>query len=191
MKERILAAKQAHPSWGYKRIADHTGLTKGQAAYALSKTRRDGVRRRTKQRRALLPLEHRVDAFIHKKSIRSKADDFQRRVGPKLGSRKIVFSYHDVLKKLGPEPTCYLTGRKLDWKQPSSYAFDHIVPAARGGTNELDNLGILCKRVNKMKHDLLPEEFIDLCKEVLIHAGFTLTAPWQNSNAPVLKTECG
>ena len=36
----------------------------------------------------------------------------------------------------------------------------------------MPNLGLTCKKVNMAKNDMLVEEFLQMCKEVLIHHGF-------------------
>ncbi|SDA57389.1 HNH endonuclease [Methanobrevibacter millerae] len=37
-------------------------------------------------------------------------------------------------------------------KEETSLEIDHIVPVARGGTNDIDNLQTLCRECNRMKH---------------------------------------
>ena len=37
-------------------------------------------------------------------------------------------------------------------KDETSLEIDHIVPVARGGTNDIDNLQTLCRECNRMKH---------------------------------------
>ncbi len=190
-REKIVACKGTHPEWGYKNIADHVGVSKDVVTYYLSSTRQQRIKATTRRRRLHLPLERKVENFIAKKKLREKTDGFQRRTEGKTAQRKIAFTYHDVMAKLGQNPKCYLTGSPIDWTKPKTFVFDHILPSSRGGTNALDNLDLLRADVNKMKADLTPEEFIGVCKEVVIHAGYEILAPWQNSNAPVSKTECG
>lgn len=86
---------------------------------------------------------------------------FQGEINP------MKFTLEDVLDKLGDTPTCYLTGQPIDIWKPSTYEFDHIIPRARDGTNDLDNLGVCLKRANRAKQDMTPDEFIDLCKLVV------------------------
>ena len=70
---------------------------------------------------------------------------------------------------------CYLTGREIDLKDTSSYHFDHIVPRSKGGTNDLDNLGVACGDANRAKSDMHTGEFVELCKDVLEHHGYKVT----------------
>ena len=161
------------------------------AAYYLSPTRKRALQAQTRRRRLRIPLHQRVARFKMKKQMRDKADLFQRRNGSKAGIRNSSFTYKDVLAKFGDAPVCYLTGVAVDWQRPETFVFDHVVPATRGGENCLENLGLLSPLANKMKSDLTVQEFLTVCQQVLQHYGFTVTAPWQNSNAPVSKTECG
>lgn len=78
------------------------------------------------------------------------------------------FNAKDLLKKIGDHPVCQLTGRPIDLSNGPSYHLDHIIPKNKGGDNSLDNCQIVCREANQAKGDLLPEEFIELCKEVLI-----------------------
>ena len=45
---------------------------------------------------------------------------------------------------------------------------------SRGGSSELDNLGICTKKANQMKSDMTPDELISMCKLILIHHGYTI-----------------
>jgi 5-methylcytosine-specific restriction endonuclease McrA len=107
------------------------------------------------------------------RSIRDKTEDFQReRLGKKgKGKRDLTFRWKDVIEKFGWETTCYLTGRKINLKEPKTYQFDHIVSISKGGSNTIDNLGICCRNANQAKHDMSVEEFLNLCKEILEHNG--------------------
>lgn len=71
----------------------------------------------------------------------------------------------DLLERQGFR--CALTGRRLE---PQTAALDHIVPVSRGGEHRMENVQILQKQVNRVKHTLTNEEFIALCREVVAHA---------------------
>ena len=79
------------------------------------------------------------------------------------------FTYQDVVEKAADDPVCYLTGDSIDLSDPRSYEFDHVVPKSRGGSNDLDNLGITTKEANRLKGSLTVEELLDLCEKVLRH----------------------
>ena len=54
---------------------------------------------------------------------------------------------HEVFKRDGYR--CRECGASKD---ETSLEIDHIVPVARGGTNDIDNLQTLCRECNRMKH---------------------------------------
>ncbi len=102
------------------------------------------------------------------KSISTKAHTFQKRM---------AFNYKDVHKKYGDHFPCALTGRPLKFNEPHTYEYDHIMPHSRGGDNSLSNLQILCPEANQAKGMMTDDEFKDLCKEVIIHAGYKIYKP--------------
>lgn len=79
----------------------------------------------------------------------------------------MTFKVQDLLNKIGDNPQCYLTGRSINLLDGKSYHLDHIVPKNKGGQNSLDNCNIACKDANQAKGNLLYDEFIILCEEVL------------------------
>jgi len=102
------------------------------------------------------------------KAISTKASTFQR---------KMTFNYEDVYKKFGDQFECALTGRPLKFNEPQTYEYDHIHPLARGGENTMANLQILCPEANQAKGMMTDQEFKELCKEVIIHAGYRIYKP--------------
>lgn len=111
--------------------------------------------------------QHRTKRQISK-AISQKAHQFQK---------TMTFNYHDVHAKYGDHFQCSLTGRPLDWNNPSDYQYDHKVPIARGGDNTINNLQILCTEANQAKGHLTDEEFIELCKEIIQHQGYKIWKP--------------
>ena len=89
-----------------------------------------------------------------------------------IGRKNCSLSTQDVLDKIGTNPICYLSGRVLDLSDRNTYALDHIVPATKGGDNSLDNLEIVHRDVNRAKNNLLNNEFIQLCLDVVMHNGY-------------------
>jgi 5-methylcytosine-specific restriction endonuclease McrA len=65
-----------------------------------------------------------------------------------------------------------LTGRTIDLREAKTYEFDHRVPYAKNGESTIDNLGIVCKQANRMKHDMTVAELVGMCKEILEHQGY-------------------
>lgn len=77
------------------------------------------------------------------------------------------YTYQDVLNKIGDNPKCYLTGKPIDLQKTDTYQFDHIIPCSKGGTNDLDNLGVCTRSANSAKNDLSLEELYELCELIL------------------------
>lgn len=189
-KENILKLRADGKS--YREIAKELGCAKSTVVYHCGDGQKEKTRNRNRKSRKTNPIAKKVDNFKHPgtkyrerrletvksnpiKLLRHKADDFQRREGNKIGKRNINFTYHDVIQKFGTDICCYLTGRKIDIDSPRTYNFDHVIPAAKGGDNSLENLGICCRDANASKNDLSVEEFIQLCKEVLEYNGYMVT----------------
>jgi 5-methylcytosine-specific restriction endonuclease McrA len=61
---------------------------------------------------------------------------------------------------------CALTGRKLT---PETAVLDHKVSRSQGGIDEKENLQVIDAVVNRMKHTLSTDEFLELCREVVGH----------------------
>lgn len=68
------------------------------------------------------------------------------------------YDYKDVMAKFGDSPKCYLTGASLDYYNMIS--LDHIVPSINGGSNELDNMGLVAWWANILKGMSKAESFI-------------------------------
>jgi len=85
----------------------------------------------------------------------------------KKSKQKINFTYLDVLNKFGENTVCYLTGKPINLLDSKTYSFDHFIPLAKGGSSNLDNLRICTPDINRMKTDLLYDDFINLCKLVV------------------------
>lgn len=182
MKEKILQLRKEGKS--YREIQKETGCSKGTIAYHCGKGQKEKTRNRVRTMREKNSLIHKTDWFKHgrraKKGITNKSQKFQLRTTyvdnkhthKTMSETTMEFNHHDVLKKIGKSPQCYLTGRKINLEEPSSYNLDHIIPTGKGGDNSIENLGITCKEANMAKHDMVLEEFLQLCKEVLEHNGY-------------------
>lgn len=104
-----------------------------------------------------------INTILKNKIIRFHRDKKEWKYPP------MTFKVKDLLQKIGDNPVCYLTGRKIDLLDGKSYHLDHIIPKNKGGVNTLDNCNIACKDANQAKGNLLYSEFILLCEEVLNH----------------------
>jgi len=171
MKEKIQKLRNEGKS--YKQIVKELGCSIATVCYHCGEGQKAKNKFRSQKNRQAYVLCKKLDAYC-RKQLQSKADDFQRERTTVGNGRHLekTFGYKDVLEKFGNNPTCYLTGTSIDLLCPKTYSFDHIIPPHRGGDNSLPNLGLTCKKVNMAKNDMLVEEFLQMCKEVLIHHGF-------------------
>lgn len=76
------------------------------------------------------------------------------------------FTVEDVILKFGEHPRCPLTGKMIDYGKPKTFAFDHIVPVARGGAATLENLQLLSPAANSAKWKWMDHEFIEICRKM-------------------------
>ncbi len=51
-------------------------------------------------------------------------------------------------------------GRECHWCGMDATTVDHIIPVAKGGTDDLENLVAACRRCNFSKQDKMPDEFM-------------------------------
>ena len=59
---------------------------------------------------------------------------------------------------------CFLTGRPLT---PADVSVDHLVPLSRGGSQDVSNLRLVTRGANHAKSNLLLQEFVELCRDVV------------------------
>ena len=186
LRTQILDLKKQGLS--YTKIAKKLGCTKSNVCYHLGDNQREKTILRSIKYKNKLPYITKLYRF-NQKNRETKNITNTKRIKDNILNTKInLFSYgkrkhrghkkmitlEEVKEKLGDSPTCYLTGRKIDINKPRTYHFDHIKPRSRAGENNIDNLGIACKEANQAKSDMLLEEFLDLCKEVLIQNGYEI-----------------
>jgi 5-methylcytosine-specific restriction endonuclease McrA len=167
MKEQILQLREEGKS--YKEIMEIVGCSKGTISYHCGEGQKNKTNLRTKKYRD----NHKTDIHqIFNKKVRaflgSKLRDFNR-------NGNISLKYKDLLSKFSDIPKCYLTGRNIDLYDSNSYNLDHIIPKAKGGLNTVENLGLTCRDANSSKTDLLVDEYLNLCKEVLENFGYVVT----------------
>jgi len=162
MKEQILKLRNEGKS--YREIQKILNCSKSTISYYCGNGQKEKTILRNKNNKKTL-----------NGILRRKRDNYSfvngRRIGK--GKRKqLDFTIEDFEKKIINNPNCYLTGRKIDLLQSKTYHCDHIVPVSKGGGCDINNLGLTCKEANMAKADLLLEEFIKLCKDVLEHNGY-------------------
>lgn len=177
MKEKILALRAAGQT--YKQIMAELGVSKALVSYYCGENQKEKTRRRKNQmRKTAHPLVRKIENFCldtrrlrtTQKLLYRKLVAFCRETTGKFKSDMASFTVTELLALIGDRPTCALTGRPIDLLDAGSYALDHIVPRAKGGTNALDNCQLVCSAANKAKHDMLTADFVRLCEEVAAHA---------------------
>lgn len=151
----------------YKEIQKTLGCSLGTIAYHCGLGQKEKTRQRLKSSRlTLLAI------------LKRKKDNFSIVRGKRFEKGKrcpLPFSSKEFIEKLELNPRCYLTGRPIDLWKPKTYQCDHIIPIGKGGPSTLDNLGLTCRDANQSKSDMTLEEYLQLCKEVLIHNGFKIS----------------
>ena len=171
MKENILKLRSEGKT--YNEIVDILKCSKSTVSYHCGEGQKEKNRKRTNSTRNKNPFIGKTEKF---RGFEFKIRDFQKE-GFNWNDKKrngLNYTVEDVKKYIGDNPKCYLTGRDIDIFETTSYHFDHIIPRKKGGDNTLDNLGIACKEANMAKSDMNLNEFIDLCKEVLVNFGYSV-----------------
>lgn len=175
MKEKILKLRKEGKS--YREIKKLLGCSTSTISFHCGEGQKEKSRiRRRKNKKS--KLINQISKFKSKGSNRVKAQDFQRKRDSKgnyKGGRDYNFTTEDLIRKIGDNPICYLSGRSIDITKSRSFHLDHIIPVSRGGNNSLSNLGLTCKEANKAKDNLTVNEFIFLCRDVLEHNGYKVS----------------
>ena len=186
IKEKILELRSK--GYNYNQIKKEIGCSKGTISYHCGEGQKEKTRFRTTKRRGN-PLVGKIEHFFDKRKncedknkiplersiserLYTKVTAFSRERKYKEKKRRYntpMFTVKDLEEKIGDNPTCYLTGRKIDLNKSRSYHLDHVTPKSKGGDDSLDNCQIACREVNMAKNDMSYDEFIQLCKEVLEH----------------------
>ena len=171
MKEKILTCKQEHPDWGYQKIADFVGCSKNTVKYHLSPEAKSQNYKRTKNNRK------NISGILHRKHDNFNCIGDWRKYQNTRGRNRMPskFSIQELQQKLISNSSCYLTGRKINLLEPKTYQLDHQHPIAKGGDNSLSNCQLACKDANIAKHDMLLEDFLALCQEILEHHGYKIS----------------
>lgn len=173
MKEEIIKLRQEGKS--YREISNLIGCAKSTVIYHCNDDQKLKYRDRQRKRRKDDVIGQKLYRYRYKKEFFEKIRDFQRRDKSKVVPiKEYNFNIENLLNKIGENPKCYLSGVNIDLQNGKSYHLDHIIPASRGGKNSLDNVGILNSTINKMKHDLTPDEFISKCIQILEYQGYEI-----------------
>jgi hypothetical protein len=166
MKHKDNILKLRNKGKSYKQIQQEIGCSLGTISYHCG----DGQklkslkRQRTRSSSLLAILKRKKDNFSFVSGNRRSA-----------GKRKSMdFSASQFYDKLVGNPVCYLTGRPIDLLSPKTYNCDHIIPVSKGGGCTFNNLGLACRNANMSKSDMTEDEYVQLCKEVLILRGYKI-----------------
>jgi len=189
--EKILKLRDEGLS--YRQIEVRLGCSKGTISYHCGAGQKGKTLARTRKKR-LCPLRTKMEAFKHgrikeykdpfveifglkKQILRSKINHFGM-IGTKAKRMgyKFMFKLKDLIKKIGDNPRCYWTGRKINLNSRRSYNLDHLIPKSRGGDNSLKNCVLACREANQGHGDSLPEEYIKLSCEVAVFKGKDMLA---------------
>lgn len=190
MKDKIFLLRNQNKS--YNQIAKILGCSKALVRYYCGIDQKNKHLIRQRKLRKNNPLKSKLETFTHsiKKNrkkynistnkeyiIKRKLLDFNRRTKTKQYLKKdnmANITIEQVQDKLGDNPKCYLTGRPIDINNSRSYNFDHIIPISKDGENTIENLGICIKEANTAKSNLLLEDFLKLCEDILANYGYTV-----------------
>ena len=179
LKQKILEFREQ--GYSYNKIAKELDCAKSTVCYHLGEDQKEKRRIRLHRHRKLSPLNAKRSRFLEdnkrrhsdsvvsketniRKIIKMKRDNFARN---KNGDNDYMFSIDELIEHIGDNPKCYLTGKKIDLSDSSSYSLDHIIPRSKGGDSSLENCALACREANQAKSDLNLEEFIDLCQAVV------------------------
>lgn len=183
MKEQILKLRSEGKT--YNQIAEILKCSKSTICYHCGPGQKEKFKERSNKFRSENKINSRVHKFLNRKLYFSTLD-FQRKKGLKI----VSFSYKDVIKKFGKITNCYISGLPLNLLTGTNYELDHIIPVKKGGTNALENLGILHKTVNQMKHSLTNEELITWCKIILENNGYKVDTFRPRTEDSCLQNKC-
>jgi 5-methylcytosine-specific restriction endonuclease McrA len=174
MQKQIL--KLHTEGYSYREIAKKLGCSTGTVSYHCGDGQKAKTKERSQEIRKTSVILNRVRNF-HRPDRNKSKPKVPRKAGRVKQTKRSTFTWKDVIAKFGWETTCYLTGQKINLRDPKTYEFDHIVPYSRGGSTTLDNLGIATRDANQMKSNRMLTELLLLCEAVLRHHGWELWRP--------------
>ena len=82
------------------------------------------------------------------------------------------------------EGHCAICGKFVPYTE---FTVDHIVPLAKGGSNDLSNLQCACGVCNRIKQDILPEELMEKLVEIML---FQVQKKQNKKYCKILKKAC-
>ncbi len=102
------------------------------------------------------------------------------------------FKTRKLWEKLGEmleaqKSTCAYTGLPIELGKTAS--LDHKIPPKRGGSISIENTHWVHMSINTMKHEMLHDEFLEMCSLVLKHQAISLPSPENKSEELCHPTE--
>ena len=82
------------------------------------------------------------------------------------------------------EGHCAICGKFVPYTE---FTVDHIVPLAKGGSNDISNLQCACGVCNRIKQDILPEELMEKLVEIVL---FQVPKKQNKKYRKILKKAC-
>lgn len=82
------------------------------------------------------------------------------------------------------EGHCAICGKFVPYTE---FTVDHIVPLAKGGSNDISNLQCACGVCNRIKQDILPEELMEKLVEIML---FQVQKKQNKKYRKILKKAC-
>jgi len=161
LKEQILNLRNEGKS--YKEIEKELGCSRSTISYHCGEGQKEKAYQRVKKQRTLHPWLYKQEHFVN------------RYKGENVTYNSKYFDREKLQEYLDSVTECYLTGRKIDSSDITTYQFDHIIPLSKGGESTFENLGITTPEANYAKGNLSVDEFIDLCKDVLENFGYKVS----------------
>lgn len=166
MKEQIIKLRQEGKT--YRDIQQEVGCSLSTIAYYCGENQKEKSKNRQIQLRKndKYVLSRKVDTYIGRVE--------NNNIAYNKSYQKRDENHKNILNKLIENPVCYLTGRKIDLSNGSSYHIDHINPYTDSRDNSIDNAQLACRNANMSKSDMSLENYLKLCKEVLEYHGYDI-----------------
>lgn len=152
-KERILKLRKDGKT--YNEIVDIVGCAKSTVSYYCG----DSQPEKIKRRKSVLKL---TEKYV----LCGKIDLYLGRKNKYQGYVKRGEDHKKIYQNIINNPYCYITGRKINLADSSSYSIDHIIPYSISKDNSINNAGLCCREANQAKSNMLLKDFLKLCNEI-------------------------
>jgi HNH endonuclease len=149
--EKIFALREKNPHWTRRHIAAQLGIPTADVDTCVESL----------YERPPMKLERIVRAKRHSFLQGTAYRTFTQIDWPS------AFQWEELRDKLVAHPFCYITGASIDLLDRASYSLDHIIPVALGGDASLANCGPVTRAINRAKHHMPLDDFIELCRSVV------------------------